>query len=125
MQQYFKKWYNKTFTHECGHLLPWDDDHPSCTCSYRPVKHKNNQWSLQKAIAYTFDEFLDKTRTKSRWSQCLDITTIQRQLFSTINKKQIKILEELILYAVNDCLAVTKLLMVIECMDIVLKNQPQ
>jgi hypothetical protein len=112
VQQHFKIWYNKTFTHECD-LLPFDDDNMLCTCSHRPVKNKNDQWSLQKAIAYTFDEFINKNRTKSHWSRCLDVVN-SHQRFSIINRKQKKILEELILYAVNDCLAVTKLLAIIE-----------
>jgi hypothetical protein len=65
IQVRFKEWYNQTFLHKCG-LQPFDDDHQLCTCLYRLVKHKNNQWSLQKAIAYTFHEFLDKSRTKSK-----------------------------------------------------------
>jgi hypothetical protein len=108
IQQHFKKWYNKIFTHDCG-LLPFADDNMLCKCSHRPVKRPDDQWSLQKAIAYTFDEFLDKTRTKSRWGLCLDLANAQQ--FAIINKKQRKIIEELVVYAANDCLAVTKLVL--------------
>jgi len=111
IQRYFKKWYNKTFVHQCG-LPSFHDDHHLCTCLYRPVKDKNNQWSLQKAIAYTFLEFLDKSRTKSDWSRRLSRRNIQQ--YSMINKPIMRNHEDLILYAVNDCLAVTKLLMVLE-----------
>jgi hypothetical protein len=111
IQYHFKRWYNKVFKHDCG-LQSFEDDHVLCTCTYRPVKDRNNAWSLQKAIAYTFDEFLDKSRTKSRWSRYLDLANGRH--FPIGNKKEKKICEELILYAVNDCLAVTKLLIVVE-----------
>jgi hypothetical protein len=111
IQCHFKRWYNKAFKHDCG-LPPFEDDHVLCTCAHRPVKDKNNQWSLQKAIAYTFNEFLDKSRTKSNWSRHLDLTDVRYFLVRHKNEK--KICQELILYAVNDCLAVSKLVMVLE-----------
>jgi len=111
VQLRFKQWYNQVFLHRCG-LPSVSDDHQLCTCFYRPVKHKNNQWSLQKAIAYTFHEFLDKRRTKSNWSRRLSSNSMQQ--YSMLNEQIKQLHEHLILYAVNDCLAVTKLLMVIE-----------
>ena len=91
----FKLWYNKIFLHTCG-LQPYEHDHSLCTCIHRPVKHRQDQWSLQKAIAYAFREFLDKSRTNSK---------CRRQLTHS---------DELVLYAVSDCLAVTKLHMLID-----------
>ena len=111
VQHHFKQWYNTIFKHSCG-LQPFDDDHILCTCSYRPVKDKNNKWSLQKAIAYTFNEFLDKRRTKSNWTRHLDLANVPH--FFVLTKTQKKVCEELIQYAVNDCLAVTKLIMVLK-----------
>jgi len=111
LQLRFKQWYNKTFLHTCG-LRPLADDHPSCTCLDRPVKYKNNQWSLQKAIAYTFNEFLDKSQTRTPWSRPLNFSHIQQ--YALLNNKIKNIYDRRILYAVNDCLAVTKLLMVLE-----------
>lgn len=105
VQTRFKMWYNQMYPHRC-HLSPSVDDHITCLCSHRPVKNLNDQWSLQKAIAYVFDEFLDKTRTKSNWSQRLDSKDVRR--YSITNRKE-KESRELISYAVNDCLAVTKL----------------
>ncbi|UJR34546.1 hypothetical protein I4U23_027323 [Adineta vaga] len=102
IQSGFKIWYNKTFIHDCS-LDLYGDDHELCTCSHRPVKHKNNQWSLQKAIAYAFHEFLDKSRCKSKW----------RQRLSSRNQIRQKMCNELIRYAANDCLAVTKLQMLV------------
>ncbi len=111
LQLLFKQWYNKTFVHKCG-LLPSSIDNPLCTCSHRPVKHKNNQWSLQKAIAYTFNEFLDKSQTRTPWSRPLNFSYIEQ--YSLINNKIKNIYDRRVFYAVNDCLAVTKLLMVLE-----------
>ncbi|CAF1255816.1 unnamed protein product [Rotaria sp. Silwood1] len=62
IQHSFKTWYNTTFAHKenCGQILDFDDiDGPLCTCTYRPLKHFNDQWSLANAIAYTFHEKLD------------------------------------------------------------------
>ena len=110
LQHQFKRWYNRNFPHNCGLSLFAADDR-LCTCLHRPVKEKNNAWSLQKAIAYTFNQFLDKSRTKSAWSRSLDIKNIPRH--SVVNRDREKALEQLVLYAVNDCLAVTKLSMII------------
>ena len=112
IQHRFKQLYNQTYVHKCG-LPSLYEDHLSCTCLYRPVKHKNNQWSLQKAIAYIFNEFLDKHRRQSHWSQRLTYKTLHQ--YTVLNKKQAKnIYEQRILYAVNDCLAVTKLCMILK-----------
>ncbi|CAF4195882.1 unnamed protein product, partial [Rotaria sordida] len=59
IQQSFKTWYNTTFNHNanCGQILEFDDiDGPLCTCTHRPLKYVNEQWSLTNAIAYTFHE---------------------------------------------------------------------
>ncbi len=112
VQRCFKKWYNQTFVHMCT-LQPYHEDSPLCTCLYRPVKNATNQWSLQRAIAYTFHEFLDKSRTKSNWSQRLSfISNIYQYNIIHYKMKQARI--HLITYAVNDCLAVTKLMMVVK-----------
>ncbi|CAF4630506.1 unnamed protein product, partial [Rotaria sp. Silwood2] len=75
--------------------------------SRKSTTNFNHKWSLQMAIAYAFHEFLDKSRTKSRWIRNLDITNNNRS--SVVNLKVNRIVEEMIEYAVNDCLAVTKL----------------
>ncbi|CAF1525573.1 unnamed protein product [Adineta ricciae] len=103
MQRAFKAWYNRVFVHDCG-LHPHETDSTLCTCEHRPVKDKNYQWSLQKAIAYTFQEYLDKRRTRSKWHRCL----------RSRNETEQELCKELVLYAVNDCLSVTKLRMLVE-----------
>lgn len=59
-----------------------------------------NQWGLQAAVADQFDEYLDKTQRLNRWSRGLDCEAHGRH-----NPK----VRAMINYAVNDCLAVTKL----------------
>ena len=98
VQDSFRRGYNRRYPHACG--LPSDDDHPSCTCLYRPVKNRHNPWSLQKAVAWTFCQFLDKSYTNSNWSRCLDSGDVRCSL--------------MVEYAANDCLAVTKIFAVIE-----------
>ena len=97
VQDRFKGWYNKRYPHTCG--LPFSDDHISCICHHRPVKDSNHPWSLQKAVAWTFCQFLDKRYTKSNWSRPLDFGDGQSSA--------------MIDYAASDCLAVTKLFAVI------------
>ena len=105
VQSRFKVWYNEKYPHRCQ-LSPSVGDQITCTCSHRPVKNLNDKWSLQKAIAHLFDEFLDKARTKSDWSRRLESKDVRR--YSITNRKENES-RELISYAVNDCLAVTKL----------------
>ena len=112
VQHRFKKWYNQTFVHMCE-LRPYHEDSPLCTCLYRPVKNAKNQWSLQRAIAYTFHEFLDKSQTKSHWRQRLSLIGNVHP-YAMVNNKMKQTRAHLINYAANDCLAVTKLMMVVE-----------
>ena len=57
-------------------------------------------WGLQAAVADQFEQFLDKTETLNTWSRGLD------RLHADRYKDKI---QSMIQYAVNDCLAVTKL----------------
>jgi hypothetical protein len=76
----FKRWYSSTYA-----------DNPTGT----------HPWALQVAISTMFDEFLDKTETLNRWSRGLSLGCAP----DGHNSK----LASMIQYAVNDCLAVTKL----------------
>ncbi len=60
-----------------------------------------------------FREFLDKSRIKSNWGQCLSLIGNVHQ-YAMVNKKMKQTRAHLINYATNDCLAVTKLTMVVE-----------
>jgi len=77
------------------------------------VKNPANQWSLQRAIAYTFHEFLDKSQTKSNWRSRLSLTSNPHQ-YSLLDNNMKQTRAHLITYAASDCLAVTKLTMVLE-----------
>ena len=80
VQAEFKRWYSSTYAH-----------HPTGT----------HPWALQVAISTMFDEFLDKTETLNRWSRGLFRYCVPDGHDSK--------LASMIKYAVNDCLAVTKL----------------
>ena len=76
-QNRFRTWYNRTFPHhqQCHRRLDYDFiDSRLCSCSHRPCKSSTDRWSLIKAIAYTFDEYLySDTFT---FTKCLAITKL-------------------------------------------------
>ncbi|CAF1237487.1 unnamed protein product [Rotaria sp. Silwood1] len=62
IQKQFKPWYNNIFRHniQCHQYLKYDEiDSTLCTCAHRPYKSSSCQWSISKAIAYTFEERYD------------------------------------------------------------------
>ncbi|CAF3586284.1 unnamed protein product, partial [Rotaria sp. Silwood2] len=62
IQLKFKPWYNRIFRHsiQCHQYLKFDEiDTSLCTCAHRPYKSSSCQWSISKAIAYTFEERYD------------------------------------------------------------------
>ncbi|CAM4838210.1 unnamed protein product [Rotaria magnacalcarata] len=78
IQPAFKTWYNSTFVHNanCGQLLDFNDiDGPLCSCSHRPYKCRNDQWSLEDASAYTYHEILDNNKIHDP-HRCLAITKL-------------------------------------------------
>ena len=93
LQKPFKQWYNRTYKHGencCVSSLDSEDDASYCVCPYRPYKLVDHQWALYKAIAYVFDESIC---TSNRTSKTLPNDFID---------------------SASDCLAITKLAMVIE-----------
>ncbi len=77
IQKEFKRWYNKTFIHhiQCQQYLKYDNmDGQFCSCSHRPYKSISDNWSLLKAIAYTFDEYLYNNTFDI--TKCLAITKL-------------------------------------------------
>ncbi|CAF1402575.1 unnamed protein product [Rotaria sordida] len=73
----------------------------SCTCSNKsPYVNPSDKWSLQNAIRYTINRFLDKSSTKKNWSIMLDPN--YSPLSSYERRKRIN-------YAIYDCFAVTLL----------------
>lgn len=113
VQSTFKQWYNRTFLHRCG-LPSCSDDNELCKCLFRPMKFQEIDWPLQKAIAVLFWQFLDKTLTRSRWSMPFFISETIGHYSKLSNKTSKTFSEQHIFFAVNDCLAVTKLWMILE-----------
>lgn len=114
VQYHFKQWYNQTFLHQCG-LPLFSDDHDLCTCFHRPIKNKDIGWPLQKAIACMFHEFLDKTLTRCRWSLPFSLSrTIQYYLNLKHKTTCLSFTQKRLLFAANDCFAITKLWMILE-----------
>ncbi|CAF1478422.1 unnamed protein product [Adineta steineri] len=91
IQHEFKLWYNQTFRHhqQCQEYLKYDDmDGSTCSCSYRPYKSSSNQWSLERAIRYTFDEQFNTHLFDM--NRCLAITKLAQVIYKKWNIKQLK-----------------------------------
>lgn len=104
VQHNFKVWCHRTFS---------EDDLMICIQNnlvrdYASITNDeiNHKWSLQMAIAFAFDEFLDKSSTKCNWSRPLDVMLVYGYM---VRKRSDRHVLKMIDYAVNDCLAVTKL----------------
>ncbi|CAF1350819.1 unnamed protein product [Rotaria sordida] len=110
VQKLFKNWHDQKLTHEYI-CLPRDIQKRLHAYSKQSIETSGHHWSLQMAIVYACQEFLNKCRTKSRWSRNLYIVNNNQSL--VMNAKQNNIIQEMIQYAVNDCLAVTKLVSIL------------
>lgn len=92
LQNYLKTWYNKRFKHHkhC-YVSRWhEDDSPFCTCLYRPYKNVNDKWTISTAMIYIFNESIDE-----------------------FHDNHIHVQQD-VKYSVINCLAITKLSMIIE-----------
>ena len=91
IQKEFKPWYNRTFRHliKCPQYLKYEDiDGSHCSCSHRPYKtSSSSQWSLSKAIAYTFDECLGHSLHKIH--KCLAITKLAHAIDEKWTRQQL------------------------------------
>ncbi|CAF3147124.1 unnamed protein product [Rotaria sp. Silwood2] len=91
IQQDFKQWYNHTFSHNqnCSQILDYNDiDGPLCSCSHRPYKCPDNQWSLMNAIAYTFAEYPNIVYNDA--NECLAATKLARVIYEQWTREQVK-----------------------------------
>ena len=73
-----KPWYNNIYRHnlQCRQYLKYDEiGSLTCTCPHRPYKSLSYQWSISKAIAYTFDERYDYYIHNIQ--KCLAITKLE------------------------------------------------
>lgn len=121
VQKIFKFWYNDSYGHddECS-LSFVEKDHPSCTCPHRPYKNPNAKWSLEIAIAMTFNQFLDKRLSLGPWRLGLDLalstylSVIPMGGDDTVwnfIENQTSRCHRLTLYAISHSIAVTELSM--------------
>ena len=99
LQDIFKQYWQQCHEHKRR------DD---CQCEECIGKDTNEQWSLQDAVAYQLEEWLDKRHTCSPFDMGLD---------PRLNRSQQKATERqttLIDYAANDCLSMEKLMISIQ-----------
>ena len=75
-----------------------------CVCEQCLGKLPTNTWSLQDAVAHQLHEWLDKRHTQSTFDIGLD------PAFNRVDPEQRRLREQLSEYAMNDCLAMEKLL---------------
>ncbi|CAF3589222.1 unnamed protein product [Rotaria socialis] len=95
MQDHFKEWYNKNFSHNenCGQLLNFIDiDGPLCSCSHRPCKFPEDKWSLSMAIMYAFHENFELSHDHIQ--QCLAITKLSHVIENEWTREQIQCFNE-------------------------------
>ena len=99
LQDIFKQYWQQ------GHEHKRKDD---CKCEECIGKNGNEQWSLQDAVAYQLEEWLDKRQTCSPFDMGLD---------PRLNRSQQKATERQTIladYAANDCLSMEKLMISIQ-----------
>lgn len=91
VQHHFKKWYNQTFHHDvnCPQCLDFiQEDGYQCSCSHRPYKHKTDNWSMERAIMFTFQE--DLKLAPSRLNNCLVITKLAVVIEKARNPEEVE-----------------------------------
>ncbi|CAM4982744.1 unnamed protein product [Rotaria socialis] len=100
IQQKFKEWFH--------------ENHPSSSHVQRKAQET---YSLQMAIYLAFNQWLDKRMTLANWGCGLDPALYTIAISQEYIKKKNQIIENeeeyrrlMIIYALNDCLAVTKLI---------------
>jgi len=71
-----------------------------CACRSHPYDNPSNLWSLQNAVLYATNCFLDKAQTENNWFEMLD---------AKHRRTSPDVIDEMIHYAVYDCLSVTYL----------------
>ena len=94
----FKWWYNQTFKHnkKCPVFPSVDQsDSKRCTCLYRPYKDTSDNWKMDMALEFVFNEFIDTTN-KDSTTTAIPLDVINREA------------------AANYCSALAKMAMVIE-----------
>jgi hypothetical protein len=105
IQSEFSEWYSLVPPY-CQTCKPNDNTHITigssmfCECQQHAYSDSSKPWSLQNAILYATNCFLDKSQTENYWFSMLD------PQYETISSN---VLDDMINYAVYDCLSVTYL----------------
>ncbi|CAF4316968.1 unnamed protein product, partial [Rotaria sordida] len=99
LQRRFKPWIERILPHSEECKSEHINSQPYC-CDCIPHIGTKETWSLQKAVRYACNQFLDKSYTKSRWKKLLD------PLYSTLPSPT---LNNMTYYAIYDVLAVSYL----------------
>ena len=113
IQYKFKEWHDRHYNVEFN-IPSLKDNSNNLIAKYliQSYEDDHHKWSLQMAIAFTFYEFPDKSLRNNRWSDYLDPNSVQ--VFSMLHPNQCRIRRRVADYAVNDCLAVTKLVTILD-----------
>ena len=70
IQQKFKRWFDTIFAHtdDCDELYDHLNDYSTCICVHRPLNHSYDEWSLDMAIAFVYEQYFDTSFTHSNWN---------------------------------------------------------
>ncbi|CAF1463197.1 unnamed protein product [Adineta steineri] len=105
LQSEFSKWYSRVPSY-CEVCKPSNDTHVTvgssmfCECREHAYNDPSKPWSLQNAILYAGNSFLDKSQTENNWFSMLD------PKYTTLHPVK---LENIINYAVYDCISLAYL----------------
>ncbi|CAF4307240.1 unnamed protein product [Rotaria sp. Silwood2] len=102
LQNDFKKYWNEHHPHQP--TLSSTNNNLNCICERCLGIHQNNPWSLQDAVAYQLNQWLDKRHTRSPFDIGLDPTLIH------LNSEELNYRQIMTTYAINDCLAMHQII---------------
>ena len=109
LQDYFKCYWNEHHPHQSS--LPSTDNLSECICEMCLGIQPNNPWSLQDAIAFQTNQWLDKRHTRSPFFIGLDPS------LTHLNSKELEYRQLMTRYAAYDCLSMHQLLISMNMID--------
>ncbi|CAF2052577.1 unnamed protein product [Rotaria magnacalcarata] len=107
----FKEQWQQQHSHITSNISS-SDLTPECVCEKCIGKSSHELWSLQNAVSYELNEWLDKRSTKSHFNIGLD------PQLSQLNLKEQQDRQKLTSYAANDCLSMQRLLIKMQIITI-------
>ncbi|CAM4765387.1 unnamed protein product [Rotaria magnacalcarata] len=111
LQDKFKEQWQQQHSHITSNISS-SDLTPECVCEKCIGKSSHELWSLQNAVSYELNEWLDKRSTKSHFNIGLD------PQLSQLNLKEQQDRQKLTSYAANDCLSMQRLLIKMQIITI-------